>query len=116
MEKTFNYYYGSQAEQFSFIRIPRILILNKTYEPISLEAKMLYGLLIDHLSIAYKNQWIDEKNRIYLIYPIKEIQTDMNISKKKAMQYLSELESFGLIEKRIRGQGLPNLIYVKRFI
>ena len=116
MKKTFNYYYGSQADQFSFIRIPRTLLIEKEFESLPLEAKVLYGLLLDHLGIAYKNQWLDEQNRVYLIYQIKEIQEDMHVSKKKAIQYLSELEKFGLIEKKTRGLGLPNFIYVKKYI
>lgn len=116
MKKTFNYYYGSQADQFSFIRIPRTLLIEKEFEDLPLEAKVLYGLLLDHLGIAYKNQWMDEQNRVYLIYQIKEIQEDMHVSKKRAIQCLSELEKFRLIEKKTRGQGLPNLIYVKRFV
>lgn len=116
MKKTFNYYYGCQSDQFSFIRIPRTLLVEKEFESLSIEAKVLYGLLLDHLGMAYKNQWLDDQNRVYLIYQIKEIQEDMHMSKKKAIQHLSELEGFGLIEKKTRGLGLPNLIYVKKYI
>ena len=39
----------------------------------------------------------------------------MNITKKKAMEILSELEEKGLVEKQIRGSGMPSLIYIKQF-
>ncbi len=57
--------------------------------------------------------WIDEENRAYVLYPIRDIQEDMGVSKKKAIAALAELEGFGLVEKRVRGMGLPNLLYIK---
>lgn len=110
----FNYFIGNQADEFTFIRIPKVIFDRKEFESLSIQAKVLYGLLIDHMSLAYKNKWLDENSRVYLIYQISEIQEDMNVTKKKAIQYLAELESFGLIEKKTRGLGLPNLIYVKK--
>lgn len=65
--------------------------------------------------MSIKNKWLDQENRVYVIYPIKEIQQDMNITKKKAMEILSELEEKGLVEKQIRGSGMPSLIYIKQF-
>ena len=63
-----------------------------------------------------KNKWLDEENKVYIIYQITEIQSDLGFSKKKEMDYLTELEKIGLIEKKKRGFGLPNIIYVKSFM
>lgn len=112
----FQFYYGSQADQFSFIRIPRIIITEKSFAELSLQAKMLYSVLLDRMSLSRKNGWFDEENRVFIIYPISEIQEDLGISKKKAMNYLSELENFGLVQKKKRGFGLPSIIYVKNFM
>ena len=62
---------------------------------------------------SMKNKWLDEENKVYIIYQITEIQSDLGFSKKKAMDYLTELEKIGLIEKKKRGFGLPNIIYVR---
>ena len=113
---TFDYYYGSQADQFSFIRIPRMLLTEETFSPLSLQSKMLYSILLDRMSISMKNGWFDEENRAYIIYQISEIQSDLGFSRKKAMDYLTELEKFGLVEKKKRGFGLPSIIYVKSFM
>ena len=113
---TFDYYYGSQADQFSFIRIPRILLTDEMFSSLTLQSKMLYSILLDRMSISMKNGWFDEENRAYIIYQISEIQKDLGFSKKKAMDYLAELETFGLVEKKKRGFGLPSIIYVKSFL
>ena len=112
----FDYYYGSQADQFSFIRIPRMLLTEDTFEKLTLQAKILYSILLDRMTLSMKNGWFDEENRAYIIYPISEIQKDLGFSKKKAMDYLAELQMFGLVEKKKRGYGLPSIIYVKSFM
>ena len=106
----FEYYYGTQADQFSFIRIPRILLLDEAFSVLSLSAKVLYSVLLDRMGLSMKNKWLDEENKVYIIYQITEIQSDLGFSKKKAMDYLTELEKIGLIEKKKRGFGLPNII------
>ena len=112
----FNYYYGSQADQFSFIRIPKIMLTDRVFQALSMAAKVLYGVLLDRMSLSMKNGWLDEEKRVYIIYQIGEIQEDMGFTKKKAMDLLAELEGFGLLEKKRRGHGLPNILYVKSFM
>ena len=112
----FNYYYGSQADQFSFIRIPKVMLTEETFSSLSIPAKVLYGVLLDRMTLSRKNAWFDEENRVFIIYQIGEIQEDLGFSKKKAMDLLSELEKFGLLEKKRRGHGLPNILYVKSFM
>ena len=112
----FNYYYGAQADQFSFIRIPKIMLTEDTFSSLSIAAKVLYGVLLDRMTLSRKNGWLDEENRVFIIYQIGEIQEELGFSKKKAMDLLSELETFGLLEKKRRGHGLPNILYVKSFL
>ena len=113
---TYNYYYGSQAEQFSFVRIPRMMLTDKAFQSLSITAKVLYGVLLDRMSLSMKNRWFDEENRVYIIYQIGEIMEDLGFTKKKTMDLLQELETFGLLEKKRRGHGLPNILYVKNFM
>lgn len=82
---------------------------------ITIHVKVLYGLLLDRMGMAAKNKWVDERNRMYVVYPIQEIQKDMGVTRKKARECLSELENAGLIEKHFRGMGLPSIYYVKDF-
>ena len=112
----FDYYYGSQADQFSFIRIPRVMIKDPVFAGLSAYAKLLYSVLLDRMSLSSKNGWFDEENRVYIVYPVTEAQEDLGIGKKKAMEVIAELVEFGLLEKKRRGQGLPSLLYVKSFM
>lgn len=112
----FNYYYGEEAEQFSFIRIPKVMLIEERFSPLSLSAKILYGLLLDRMSLSARNGWLDEEKRVYIIFKIEEIQDILGFSKKKSIDYLNELEQFGLVEKKRRGLGLPSILYIKSFM
>ena len=112
---TLEYYKKQQADQFSFIRIPRVIITDERFSELSMEAKVLYGFLLDRMSLAQRNRWFDEKNRAYVVYPIYKIQEDLGISKGKSVTTMQELENSGLVERIQRGQGVPNIIYVKDF-
>ena len=112
----FNYYYGNQADLFNFIRIPKVMLTDAVFSDLSLQAKVLYSVLLDRMALSRKNSWFDEENRVFIIYQIGEIQEDLGFTKRKAMDLLTELEKFGLLEKKRRGHGLPNILYVKSFM
>ena len=86
------------------------------FSHISYGAKILYGLLLDRMGLSLSNHWHDEFGRAYIIYSIVEIMEDMNCSKATAIKMMSELEEAGLLEKKRRGLGLANIIYLKKFI
>lgn len=110
-----DYFYGNQAEKYNFIKVPKALMIDDIFSSLSFEAKILYGLLLDRMSSSVRNNWVDKEGKIFILYPVIEICDDMNISKKKAIKSLTELEKIGLIDKTMQGQGLPNQIYVKNF-
>ena len=66
----FDYYYGIEAEQFSFYRVPRLLIKDERFKGLSSDAKLLYGLMLDRMSLSMKNGWLDDENRAYIIYTV----------------------------------------------
>ena len=111
-----NYFYKSQVDQYNFIRIPKELVTGEIFPSLSVSAKILYGMLLDRMTMSMKNRWIDDEGKVYIIYQISEIQEDINISKRKVVDCLTELEGIGLIQKKRQGSGLPNQIYVKNFI
>ena len=114
---TFDYFYGQQADLFSFYRVPKILFTDDRFWNVSTDAKLLYGILLDRMNLSAKNGWLDEQGRVYIIFTIEEIQAAFNCGDKKATKLLSELESkCGLIERKRQGLGKPNLIYVKNFV
>lgn len=109
----FEYYYGTQADQYNFIKVPKLLVHDKAFAELSVDAKMLYGLLLDRMNLSMKNGWLDEQNRVYIMYPIAEIMEDLNMSKPTAIKYMNELVKFGLVEKKRQGLSKSNIIYVK---
>lgn len=117
-EEVFDYYYGTEAEQFSFFRIPRVLIQDPRFKQVSTDAKLLYGLMLDRMSLSMKNGWLDEENRVYIIYTLENIMEDLNCGKDKGVKILAELDTvkgIGLIERKKRGLGKPSIIFVKNF-
>lgn len=112
----FDYFYGAQSQQFAFYRIPKVLFTDNRFQKISTEGKVLYGLLLDRVSLSMENGWIDDEGRVYIIFTLTTIRQAMNCAEKSAIKYLTELEEFGLIERIRQGFGKPALIYVKNFI
>ncbi len=118
MSLKFNYYYGKEAEQFSFFRIPKLLFTNENFSTLSSDAKILYGILLDRMSLSMKNNWIDEENKVYIIFTIEEIAEILHCGMQKATKTLKELDTekgIGLVEKKRLGLGKPNVLYVKNF-
>jgi len=120
METTlkFDYYYGIEAEQFSFYRVPRLLMKDERFKNLSSDAKLLYGLMLDRMSLSMKNGWFDEENRAYIHYTVENIMEDFSCARATAIRILAELDSkkgIGLIEKKRLGLGKPDIIYVKNF-
>lgn len=114
----FDYYYGIEAEQFSFYRVPRLLVKDRRFKGLSSDAKLLYGLMLDRMALSIKNGWLDEENRAYIIYAVDNIMEDLGCSKPTCIKIMRELDSdngIGLIEKKRRGLGKPDIIYVKNF-
>lgn len=113
----YDYFYGAESEQFSFYRIPKVLFTEERFKSISAEAKVLYGLLLDRMSLSAKNGWQDKENRVYIIFTIEDIMEAMGCADQKAGKLLYELENkCRLIERKRQGLGKPNLIYVKNFV
>ena len=112
------YFYGEQADSYSFYRIPRQLITGEKYKGLSVEAKLLYGMMLDRMGLSLRNGWLDKTGRVYIYYTVEEIQGDLGCGHVKAGRLLAELDTvkgIGLIERVRQGQGKPTKIYVKKF-
>ena len=110
-----DYFYGRSSELFSFYRIPKLLFQDSRFQPLSTDAKTLYGILLDRMSLSARNGWLDKAGRVFIIYTVQEVQDSLGCADKKATKLLRELEEYGLIERKRRGLGKPDLIYVKNF-
>ena len=116
MEKLdLDFYYGKESEQFTFYRLPKALITDERFKGITNNAKLLYGLMLDRMSLSQKRGWLDEENKVFIKYSLNNIEDDLNVSRKTAGTILKELEAIGLIDM-IQQTGVANIIYVKNFI
>ena len=118
-ELQFDYFRGMEAEQYSFYRVPKVLFTAECFKSLSCEAKVLYGLMLDRISLSIKNRWLDEEDRVYIVFTVEETMELLGCSRQKAVKSIAELDvekGLGLIEKRRLGLGKPNVIYVKNFM
>lgn len=79
---------------------------------------MLYGLMLDRMSLSMKNGWLDAQNRAFIIYTVDEVMEDIGCARATCVKIMKELDTengIGLIEKKRRGLGRPDIIYVKNF-
>ena len=116
---TFDYFHGYESEQFAFYRIPKVLFTDDYFRNLSSDAKVLYGLMLDRMALSMKNRWIDEENRVYIIFSLEQVMMYMNCGRDKGMKTLAELDTkkgIGLIERVKQGFGKPDVIYVKSFV
>ena len=112
---TLDYFYGQSGELFSYFRIPKALFQDSRFRKLSTDARTLYGILLDRMSLSAKNGWLDEQGRVFIIFTIEDVKRSLCCADNKATKLLRELEEFGLIERKRRGLGRPSLVYVKNF-
>ena len=111
----FDFFYGSDSEQYQFYRVPQVLFTDDRFKSISCEAKLLYGFLLDRTSLSKKSKWVDADGKTYVFYKQENAQQSLNIGKDKAVKIFVELEKIGLIIRKKQGQGKPTKIYVMNF-
>jgi len=119
MNYQMDYFYGHEANQFTFFRIPKLLFSDERFIGLTSDAKILYGLMLDRMGLSVKNGWIDEKNHVYIYFTLEEAMEYMRVGKDKGVKLFAELDDekgCGLIKKKKQGLGRPTLIYVMNFV
>lgn len=111
-----DYFYGTEAEQYTFYRIPKVLFTDPGFRRITADAKILYGLMLDRMGLSIRNGWLDEQERVFIYFTLEETMDAMCCGHNKAVSLFTELDKVGLIERKKQGQGRPTKIYVKNFI
>ena len=115
----YGYFYGNEAEQFTFYRIPKALFTNPRFKSITDDAKILYGLMLDRMGLSIKNRWLDDQDRVFIYFTLEDVQEYIGCQRDKGMKLLAELDTdkgVGLIERVKQGLGKPTIIYVRQFI
>lgn len=108
-----DYYKINEALNHRYYQIPQELFESSIYkDKLDLASKILYGFIIDRLSLSAKNNWCDEDGNIYLIFTREEAGEKLNLSPKTITKAFKQLSEINLIEERNQGFGKPNLIFV----
>ena len=111
-----DYFYGVPQESFTFYRTPKAFYTDEKYKSLSSDAKILYGIMLDRLSLSTKNNWRDEDGRIYICMTIDSVEEVVGCARQKAVAIIKELNDLGLIEKKRQGRYKPTKIYVKNIV
>ncbi len=109
----FDYIYSDSKRKFNFIKLPSVLFTNEQFSGLTNDMKLLYALMLDRVSLSVKNGWVDSKGRVYISFPLAEIEEKLHVASQKASRLLKALEKAGLIERVRQGLGKPDRIYVK---
>lgn len=99
------YFYGSEAEQYSFYRIPKVLLTDHRYKSVSMEAKVLCGPMLDRMGLSVRNGWLDSEGGVYIYFTQEDAMGIMDCGRNKAVKLFADLDSIGLIERKRQGQG-----------
>lgn len=116
---TYSYYTSALASQNAFFRLPRALYEKECFRGLSNDAKTLYALMLDRMSLSLANEWLDEEGKVFINYSLEDIMDTLNCGKTKAVALLKELDSengIGLIEKKNMGIAKASVFYVMNFV
>ena len=117
MSVQFDHFFAHESEQFAFFRIPKMLFTEPRFQNLSVEAKLLYGMMLDRMELSRHNGWLDSYGRVYIYFTHAEIQRELQCGHNKAVRLLKELDQdTGLIQRKRQGLGRPDRIYVMNFV
>lgn len=116
----FDYFYKRDGDRFSYYRPPELLVTDENFKSLSSDAKISYSCLLERTSLSFRNKCFDEENIVYIIFTVEEVMETLGRSNKTAVKILNELDitsrGIGLIERKKRVLGKPNIIYAKDFM
>lgn len=110
-ELKFKAYKQDEPVEGSYFRLPKELF-SETYKKLSLDAKILYSILLDRLELSRRNNWINEHGELFIFFPRENLKDFMGIGKNKVTRLFEELKTFNLIREKRQGIKKANIIYV----
>lgn len=107
-----------ETETFAFVRVPKAILTNPAYKCLSANAALLYGILLDRMSLSVKNKdrFTNRYGDVFVYCTLKDIYETLSCGHDKATKMLKELGIYGLISRLQQGKGRTARIYVHKFI
>ncbi|HFC9409970.1 TPA: replication initiator protein A [Streptococcus agalactiae] len=106
----------------NFYQLPKVIIGTKFYSKLKAEAKLLFMLCRDRLSVSLDStrkgdlRFVDEAGDIFIYYSIEELAEDLGCGRAKVIKLKKELIKYSLIDEVRQGLNKANRIYVKNVI
>ena len=105
------YFKGLEADRYSFYRVPKALVKADLFQKMSGDAKLLYAVLLDRMSLSIKNGWQDKHGNAYIICTIEEVMDSIHCARQKAVKLLDELElAYAVTIHKSQGSEYPAIV------
>ena len=105
------YFKGLEADRYSFYRVPKALVKADLFQKMSGDAKLLYAVLLDRMSLSIKNGWQDKHGNAYIICTIEEVMDSIHCARQKAVKLLDELElAYAITIHKSQGSEYPAVV------
>jgi len=101
----------TDVEESQYYKMPKFLF-SGDFKKLTNDARVLYSLLRDRHDLSTKNDWINEKEEVYLFFTREEMADLLGCSEPKARKSMNELKQFGLVEEERQGLNMPNKIFL----
>ena len=95
-----DYFYGDEAEQYTFYRIPKVLFTDPAYRRISSDAKILYGLMLDRMGLSVRNGWLDDCQRVFIYFTLEDALEYLCCGHTKAVLLFGELDKIDILAEK----------------
>lgn len=115
----FEYFNGREPASNCYFIIPKCLNTDPELKKLSIDARYLYGLMLDKMKLSALNNMVDRSGKVYIYYSWEDIREDMGLSKNTILKLLDELDiesGMGLIERIKMGKGRQSRIYVMKIV
>jgi hypothetical protein len=104
-------YTAGEIQRHNFIQFPKFL-LDPEFKKLNGNAKILYALLRDRLTLSEKNGWVNDKNEVFVIFTREEMVDTLNLHKETVIKLMNDLREIGLIDEQRFGLAKANHIYL----
>lgn len=110
--RTFSRYTVSDITKGRFYQMPKFLFEGDLKKGLSNDAKVLYSLLKDRHELSLQNNWVNERNEVYLVYAREDMADMLGCSQPTLRKAIKQLISCGLMEEERMGLNRANRIYL----
>jgi hypothetical protein len=111
-KRNMEYWLFEEIENNKFYKLHKFLF-EEPFNELSNDAKILYSLIKDRMSLSYENDWYDKNGKVYCYFVNEKMCEKLNVSDRTATKYKNELIDSGLLVEK-RQYSKPTRYYLKK--